>query len=685
MADHQADPIIVVSNRPDDAEAIKQTLRNAGSMAQCHGMTDTKELVIAMQELDPVLLVIFTNDFENERFTLSVQARDTHKPELPIIVIQPRVSEESIAAAMEAGANDLVSLGNHARLQSVAKREIERCRQSRELRDMQESAVQLERQLEALVKDSPDALLHIQEGIIVDANPAWLELMGYDGDSDMVGTPALDVFGEDDHLTVKGALSACTQGNWSGHTLELKMCRADDGLTATKIQLERGLFDDEPCVRISVEIDTAKTDETPKQIVDGSAHHPLTGFYRRQRFLTEIENRLAEPSKGGLRVLAYVKPDNIHKVREQIGPISSDDLLLEFAKILQEHVRKDDLYGQFGGDLFMILMSRGTLRDAIAWAENLNATINDKLFEVGDKSISVSCTVGLAKHLISDEDVADLVLRAQKAYQLGLKEGGNTVSAPDLEKAAAEDRRGDTSQVQQIKTALMRDNFRLVYQPIASLNDQTEHIFDALVRMIDEEGREIMPNQFLPAAARHGMMKTIDRWVIATAIRFCKQQQTCRIFVRLSVESILDASLFEWIKQQIEAADIKPSLMIFEVTENDAENNLKPVKQLATELSDMGSCFAIEHFGLGSHPLQLLEHIPADFIKIDGSLMEGITTDKRLQQKVKDFVNGATRKNISTVAERVEDANTMAVLWQIGLQYIQGFYVQGPEEIVIEG
>ena len=509
--------------------------------------------------------------------------------------------------------------------------------------------------------------------------------MGYDGDSDMVGTPALDVFGEDDHLTVKGALSACTQGNWSGHTLELKMCRADDGLTATKIQLERGLFDDEPCVRISVEIDTAKTDETPKQIVDGSAHHPLTGFYRRQRFLTEIENRLAEPSKGGLRVLAYVKPDNIHKVREQIGPISSDDLLLEFAKILQEHVRKDDLYGQFGGDLFMILMSRGTLRDAIAWAENLNATINDKLFEVGDKSISVSCTVGLAKHLISDEDVADLVLRAQKAYQLGLKEGGNTVSAPDLEKAAAEDRRGDTSQVQQIKTALMRDNFRLVYQPIASLNDQTEHIFDALVRMIDEEGREIMPNQFLPAAARHGMMKTIDRWVIATAIRFCKQQQTCRIFVRLSVESILDASLFEWIKQQIEAADIKPSLMIFEVTENDAENNLKPVKQLATELSDMGSCFAIEHFGLGSHPLQLLEHIPADFIKIDGSLMEGITTDKRLQQKVKDFVNGATRKNISTVAERVEDANTMAVLWQIGLQYIQGFYVQGPEEIVIEG
>lgn len=685
MADNQADPIIVVSNRPDDAEAIKQILRNAGSMAQCHSMTDTKELVVAMQELDPVLLVIFENDFTSARFTLSVQARNAHKPELPVVAVQPRVSEESIAAAMEAGADELVSLGNKARLQFVAKREIERCRQARALRDMQESAVQLERQLEALVKDSPDALLHVQEGIIIDANPAWLELTGYDRGVDMVGTPALDVFAEKDHLTVKGALAACTQGNWSGHTLELKMIKADGDLIPTRVQLERGLFDDEPCVRISVEVDSVKAADTPRQIVDGSAHHPLTGFYRRQRFLTEIENRLAMPSKGGLRVLAYVKPDNIHKVREQIGPISSDDLLLEFAKILQEHVRKDDLYGQFGGDLFMILMPRGTFRDAVAWAENLKTAINNKVFEVGDKSISVSCTIGLAKYMATDEDVADLVLRAQRAYQLGLKEGGNTVSAPDLESSDAKDRHGDTALVQQIKSALMRDNFRLVYQPIASLNDQSEHIFDALVRMLDDDGREIMPNHFLPAAKRNGLMKTIDRWVIATAIRFCKQQQSCRIFVRLSVESILDESLFEWIRQQIESAQINPSLMIFEVTEHDAENNLKPVKELATRLTGIKSCFAIEHFGLGSHPLQLLEHIPTDFIKIDGSLMEGITTDKALQEKVKGFVNGAIGKEISTVAERVEDANTMAVLWQIGLQYIQGFYVQGPEEIVIEG
>ncbi|MEM7081288.1 MAG: EAL domain-containing protein [Pseudomonadota bacterium] len=681
MADHQADPIIVVSSRPDDAEAIKQALRNAGSMAQCHSMTDTKELVIAMEELAPVLLFIFSNDLAADRFTQSMQARSEHQPDLPVVVVQPRVTEESIAAAMECGASDLVSLSNPLRLQSVALREIERCRQARELREMQESAEALERQLESLVKDSPDALLHVQEGIITDANPAWLELMGYTDATDMVGTPALDVFDDAEHLTVKGALAACALGNWNGHTLDLKMRDAHGERVATNINLERGVFDDEPCVRIHVEIDQSKAPETPQQIVSGSEHHPLTGFYRRQRFLTEIEERLAQPSKGGLRVLAYLKPDNIHKVREQIGPISSDDLLLEFAKIIQEHARKDDLYGQFGGDLFMVLMPRGTMRDAIAWAENLNAAVNARLFEVGDKSISVSCTVGLAKHDRSTEDVADLVLSAQKAYQAGVKAGGNRVNAP---KEESEDKSGDTAQVQQIKAALMRNNFRLVYQPVASLNDQTEHIFDALVRMLDEDGREIMPNVFLPVASRHGLMKNVDRWVIASAIHFLKQQNTCRIFVRLSVESLLDDTLFEWIKQQVQGAGIDPSSLIFEVTEADAENNIKPIKALATNLSQIQCCFAVEHFGLGSQPMQLLEHLPIHFIKIDGSLMEGITTDKNLQRKVKDFVEGAISKNVSTVAERVEDANTMAVLWQIGLQYIQGFYVQGPEEIVIE-
>ena len=108
------------------------------------------------------------------------------------------------------------------------------------------------------------------------------------------------------------------------------------------------------------------------------------------------------------------------------------------------------------------------------------------------------------------------------------------------------------------------------------------------------------------------------------------------------------------------------------------------MRELSLGLRELGCKIALEHFGVSQQPLQMLEHVPLDYITIDGSLMEGITSDKVRQALVRKYITAAREKNIATVAERVEDANTMAVLWQLGVEHIQGFYVQGPEEIVLE-
>lgn len=684
MSDMLSVPIAVVSKRPDDAEAISQTLRNAGCIAHCISIQDSADLAEVLTRDRPVLLFVFEKDTGSQRFANLMQQKNTLLPDLSVLVVQAQVSEESIAAAMEAGADDLISLGNKARLQTVARREINHCHQARLLRDSEQSALQLESQLESLVKESPDALMHIHEGIVIAVNPAWRKLLGYAEEDDIIGTPALDAFDDSSQAAFKGALVACVQENWSGHELSARAKCRDGTNRPVTIEFERAIFDDEPCIRLSLQPDKHRDRDTPRQIVSESPHHPLTGFYRRQRFLSEMEARLQQRSRGGVWVLAYMKLDNIQKVREQLGPISSDDLLLEFAQMLQEHARKNDLYGQFGGDLFMMLMQRGTLRDATAWAENLRTELTERVFEIDQKSFSVTITIGLAVYRTELEDIADLVIRAQKSYQKGLKRGGNQIVTPNLNKDSKNRQATDEVYVRQIKAALMGDGFRLVYQPVASLENQSLQVFDALLRMVDESNRELMPNMFLPAARRNGLMKNIDRWVIMNAIKFCKLQSPGKLFVRLSYDSIPDLTLIPWLEQQIAAAQINPSQLVLEVTEIDAENHLKEVKQLATGLKEIKCCVAVEHFGVGSHPLQLLGHLPLDFIKIDGSLMEALSTDQGLQTKVKSFVDAAREKGIATVAERVEDANTMAVLWQIGLQYIQGFYVQGPEEIVLE-
>lgn len=682
MTQHAQVPVIVVSRREDDAEAISQTLRNGGCAAHCQWLAQTRDVPAALEAGAPELLFLFDDGSGAEVGQLA-DLRDRLAPGTPLIVVAERVNEDAIAEALSQGAQDQVSLSNRVRLQAVALRELNHFRQARALQAMQASTEQLEEQLATLVNESADAIMLVQEGILVNVNPAWLTLLGYGDAADLVGTPALDVFDEASHTAIKGAMVATLNRQWSGGALKVKALGSDGSQIDVEADLESAVFDDEPCVRISLALDRTKADNVPREIVASSERHPLTGFFRRQRFLKEMERQLQAPSRGGLWMLAYVKPDSIAELREQIGPLSSDDLLLDFARMLQDHARQKDIYGQFGGDLFMVLMPRGTARDALAWAENLRKAVAAKVFAVGEKSLSLTCTIGLARFNSATEDLPSLILKAQKAYLAGVKEGGNRSVLPDLTDEESGHQKGDTIYVKKIKGALMQDNFRLVFQPVANLSGESQQMFDVLLRMMDAN-REMMPAIFLPAARRNGLMKNIDRWVIANAMRFCADQRPAGLFIRLSSDSLTDVTLVDWIGQQLSSTRVKPGALIFQINEADIEARLLEAKALATALKGLHCQVALEHFGVAQQPLQTLEHVPLDYLKIDGSLMEGIAGDKAKQKTVRNYIEVAEEKRIATVAERVEDANTMAVLWQLGIQYIQGFYVQGPEEIVLE-
>jgi EAL domain-containing protein (putative c-di-GMP-specific phosphodiesterase class I) len=156
------------------------------------------------------------------------------------------------------------------------------------------------------------------------------------------------------------------------------------------------------------------------------------------------------------------------------------------------------------------------------------------------------------------------------------------------------------------------------------------------------------------------------------------------LFVRLSRDSVRDASFLEWLVGHIKSSRAEPGRLCFQANENVAASHLAQVRMLATELKQHGFRFALENFGSGRDPHNLLESVPLDFIKIDGALMQGLSTHVENQQRVRLLVEAAKKHKIETIAERVEDANTMAVLWQLGVQYIQGYFVNAPEQVVLK-
>ncbi|MDP2323547.1 MAG: EAL domain-containing protein, partial [Gammaproteobacteria bacterium] len=186
----------------------------------------------------------------------------------------------------------------------------------------------------------------------------------------------------------------------------------------------------------------------------------------------------------------------------------------------------------------------------------------------------------------------------------------------------------------------------------------------------------VLPAEFIPAAERAHMMKNIDRWVIGASFSFCVARQPNLVFVRLSRDSVLDDSLIEWLKARAQSTRLKPSQVCFQLSEELALQQLKQSKSVAERLRESGFLFAVDHLGLGRDSTQLLGHLPMQFAKVDGSLMQGLHRDKDLQKKVGDIATRARELNIKTIAERVENANTMAILWQLGIAFVQGNFTQ---------
>ena len=187
----------------------------------------------------------------------------------------------------------------------------------------------------------------------------------------------------------------------------------------------------------------------------------------------------------------------------------------------------------------------------------------------------------------------------------------------------------------------MENRFRLMQQPIASLLGEDRGMFDVLVRMVDEQGQEVLPSEFMAAAERNDLMKNIDRWVIGASMTFCASRPVKQLFVRLSKDSVRDKSLLPWLQNQLKATRVDPQRIAFQVSEQVATEYLADTTDLAAGLRRDGFRFALEHFGTGRDPRRLLAHLPVDYIKVDGTLMQGLAVDQDLQQRVRDLVDQA--------------------------------------------
>jgi multidomain signaling protein FimX len=693
-------PILILARTQDFVAVVNSTLRNAGLAAHCTWIRDTKDLGDALTASPPELVIAFVNADPAE-LTSVIKLRDQAAPGVPVLAAREKLDEEIIAVAMQMGARDVVTLASRARLQAVVAREIHTYRTAQELAGIKKSTRQQQAQIKAIMDGAADAIAYVQEGIVVDANPAWLTLFGHTQAGALAGTPLMDWLPTESHSAFKQAIAACMQGKAAAQRVQAQAYTADRQLAQHAFVLARGDFDGEPAVRLSITAPPPQPEARPAEppIKPVAAPAPAlatvaparvvadsaTGFLQRRPFADQLATALSRPPKGGIRQMVAVELDNFPTAAEQLGPLAIEELLEQFAAVMSEHFKPGDIVGRIGEGCIAALLERATTRDVELWAQGVITKVGARVFNVGGKSIIGTCSIGIGMVDLRAKDPTTSLQDALQARREAQAQGGNRTSIIDRSDEDTRQQASDAIWVRLIKAALMDNRFKLMQQPIANLLGGQRGMFDVLVRMLDEQGEDILPAEFMAAAERNDLMKNVDRWIVNAAMGVCGSRTVERLFVRLSKDSVRDKSLAQWLGMQLKSTRIDPGRLAFQVSEQVASEYLPDTASLAAAVRQNGFKFAVEHFGSGRESLRLLTHLAVDYIKVDGTLMQGLAVDQILQQRVKELVDGARNRKISTIAERVEDADTMAVLWQLGVEYIQGYFVNEPEQVVMGG
>src|SRR4029077_17008611 len=422
--------MIVMTRSQDHVEAINSTLRKAGHPVHCTWLPDARDLGDALTQMKHEMLVAFIEELGIDLAAL-MKVKQQSAPGMPVLIMREHVDEAAIAEAMRLGAQDVVTLANGIRLQFVAARELRAHRLERALSTTLSSAREYREQLQNFLEGSADAITHVQEGIIVDANRAWLELFGYSGDDALTGTPLMDLFEQETHPALKWALVACLQGKWSGHSLKVQALLSDGSALALELILTRADYENEPAVRIAISALHKQDSNLEVQLSEAVKSDATTQFMQQRYVLAAMRERAAQSMKGGVRQVAHLKPDRFIDIQHAIGVASSEDFMAQLAELLRSQLTATDLCGRFGGNGILVMLERGTAKDVETWAENVVKRVHDHVFVLEDKTLSATVTVGLGLLPPTNPDVGAAITDAVSATRRGRELGGNQMYVVD--------------------------------------------------------------------------------------------------------------------------------------------------------------------------------------------------------------------------------------------------------------
>ncbi len=679
--------LLVIESTSNDVEALLNALRNEGVAVESQHLTGMEQLDATVNEGHWDLLLCATN----------VKGVDIHKVvelahadgrDIPVLVIHDQVGDaarQAVVDALAAGAKDAVQKSDAEHLKLVLRREIESLDARRDVNRWRNALSEREDRWRALLQASRDPIAYVHDGMHIHANPTYLDMFGYDSIDELAGLPVLDLVIADDQSRFKEFMRAHMKGESEQSSIEVAGLRSDGNRLDIRMELSPATFEGELCWQLVVR-DQSESNEIRAQLEYLKKHDPLTGLYNRQYFMSTLEKALI----GGARadsgwMLLYLELDNFNVLKETIGIGATDTLIAEVARALLGRIPEGGILSRFGDSIFTMMVQVPHIRAAWDIAEDLRSAVGERIVDVSGNSVTSTCSIGICPMVSRARAPETVLTHAQHACRTARKQGGNRIEIHFPAGAKPSDAEKDAdSPGKVVAQALDKGQLSMLYQPIVNLHEDSMEVYEVYLRVLGENGRPLSESSIFSAEVDANVVTKLDQWVIEQIIELMAERRRggheTNFFVRLSEQAIVDESMLLFISKQLRSAQISGKHLVLKVSEASAMSQVKNVKAFIKGLKQLDCRAALDQFGTGLTSFNTLRHVPVDFLKIDADLVHTLATDFESQSAVRSIVEMARSLRKRVVAVGVEDAATLAMLWDMGVHFAQGDGIQVPSE-----
>lgn len=677
--DSNAIRLLILEDSQNDAERLVSLLRNAGHATRAHRITSVEDLYECLQQTWDLCLAVNQTSFMSAMEACGLIARQSR--DIPFVLLSPVADEQTRTEALRAGIRDVIPLNADTLMTMVVKRELASLEARRQLRIAEQSLREAEKRCQLLLDSSVDAIAYVHDGMHIYANRSYIRLFGYEDADDLAAEPMVGLIASKDQANFKTFLRSYAD---QGDKNEMRCSGLDiDGKEfPIMLTFTPASYDGEPCTQVVIRVETASAEFEEKLKVMAS-QDLVTGLYNRAYFQEQL-GQVSEQAvhNGKASSLIYLSIDNFNGIQSDVGIGGSDLILSDLAQMLRQTFPEDTLLARFSDDACSILLAGKEPEAVNGMLDELRKKIEGTLFEANGRTVQITVSMGISAISETSPKAEEAIDRAHRLADQISQAGGNAIRIFNpLEELAHQANRGNL--IALVKHTLETDGFRLLFQPVISLRGDSSEHYETYLRLINSRGEEVLAADFLPAAQEAGLAVEIDRWVISQAIRILAAHRVkgadTRLLLNLSCASLQDAELVQWVAGQIKESRLPPDSLIFQFNDADANTYMKQAKSLTESLHSLHCKVSLSHFGCALNPYAALKHLHVDFIKIDGSFSRDLS-DAESVNTLKEMVTTLHAQGKLTLVPYVDSATMMPTLWQAGVNYIQGHYLQPPSD-----